>query len=1087
MLERLSAFFLLNTKIAIVVIVTIMLAGIASYILLPKQYNPSIVAPAFVISVPVSGYTAADAYRSVATTLENVLSELPGIDTITSSSQDGMVSVMVSFKVGMNQEATKTQLYDKLTARSDLRPFGVNDVFIKAIDPEDLPQISFAITTTATGISYENQNLAIRNAATVLRDAIKLVPNTSVIEVLGGFRWDVYITIDPAKLNALNLDLTTVLQTIQDQGMYMVAGKQQTNHTSTTTILLSGGANTKERLAKLPIGWTIGKRIFLEDIATIGFSPQTPSSYQEYANPKTKPTNAVFLAVAKAKWANAVTVVDAVLRAVEQTQKQLPKDIIITPIQNEGETARLATNELLFHLFISIAIVVGILVVFLGWRNALNAAFCIPLVLAIVFVVAIILGLDINRITLFALILSLGILVDDSIVMVENNARHLSEVQNSGHSPLEALLASVREVGPSVLFSTITRIMSFVAMFAVTGMMGDYMKPIPIFATIALTASLFVAFSINPFLAHTLYKKDQKNHTEEGGGKWLAKYARLIQKFSQQNKQARARRKSLRIGFWVALGLVMVLPVMLDVFRVRMLPKADKDQVYLWIDLPTNQTAATTRMAGELMAETLLGAKQPIPKELAIVKDISLAVGTKLPDDFANLFRGGSFRVGENQLSMRINLTPHEERSISSEQFVIGMRPLLRQAILAQYPDARIRLLEDPPGPPTMATLEIRLKGWPNTNTGNLVRFSEAVERTVRSIATQEQVMDLVNSVESPRMQTTVQLKPEQMMNRGISAQQVAQTLALAYNARAVWTPQWWDTWIYEPRDIVVEVQKDSTGKDAFLPNLSFISSHGERVRLDEIATMQTTPAASKILSEGRSPVITLSAEIGNSSVIYPVLTLYGLLEWENFEKFGYRKVSATPYGITFTGIKDGKTYQLEWWGEWEITMDTFRDLGSAMILSLLAIYFLIVGQFGSFKTGGLVMTTFLLSFFGIMPGFGILYLVSWEYFTATAMIGAIALGGIVVGNAILLLDAIDRALQSGLDVAHAVADGAKKRVIPVLLTSLAAIFGSFVITSDPVWSGLAWAIITGLSASAVLTLFFIPVFYSDHITQNHS
>ena len=238
------------------------------------------------------------------------------------------------------------------------------------------------------------------------------------------------------------------------------------------------------------------------------------------------------------------------------------------------------------------------------------------------------------------------------------------------------------------------------------------------------------------------------------------------------------------------------------------------------------------------------------------------------------------------------------------------------------------------------------------------------------------------------------------------------------------------------------------------------------------------------ISAENRSPMVTLSAEIGHSSVVYPVIALYRLLGSDALAQLGYRRIAWTLYGMTFEGLRDGHTYRLEWGGEWEITMDTFRDLGTAMIISLLGIYFLIVAQFGSFRVGGLVMTTFLLSFFGIFPGFSILYLLHGEYFTATAMIGAIALGGIVVGNAILLIDAINQLVTRGYALEQAIVDGAKQRFTPVLLTSIAAVFGSMVITTDPVWSGLAWAIIWGLSASAVLTLILIPIFYSDHLPR---
>lgn len=364
----------------------------------------------------------------------------------------------------------------------------------------------------------------------------------------------------------------------------------------------------------------------------------------------------------------------------------------------------------MLHLFVSIAIVFVILVVFLGVTDALNAAFCIPMVLGIVFIVALILGLDINRITLFALILSLGILVDDSIVMVENNSRHLAMMARTGRTKIEAILDSVREVGVSIVFSTITRVMSFVAMFAVTGMMGDYMKPIPVFASIALIASAFVAFSLNPFLAIVLHSDKKNGNHEHKEGKFLAWYAQFLGKYINESKATIKTRKMLKLGFWIALIIILVAPIMLDVFKARMLPKADKDQVYLWIDAPRESTAREVKEIGESAMDFLLCKTENIPKDLCLTESVSASIGDRFLGDFANLFRGGMNRTQEQQISMRVNLRKNKDREMKSEEYVIAIRPLLRTHLLSKYPDLKLRLLEDPPGPPTMATFHIKAK-----------------------------------------------------------------------------------------------------------------------------------------------------------------------------------------------------------------------------------------------------------------------------------------------------------------------------------------------------------------------------------------
>ncbi len=330
-------------------------------------------------------------------------------------------------------------------------------------------------------------------------------------------------------------------------------------------------------------------------------------------------------------------VVERVVERVEKFRSSLPGDVSVEIVSNEGETAKHATNELLFHLFVSIVIVFGVLVLFLGLRNAANAAFCIPLVLGIVFIVAFVFGLDINRITLFALILSLGILVDDSIVVVENNARHLAERGRDGRTKKQAILDSVREVGVSIVLSTITRIVSFLGMFAVTGMMGDYMEPIPVFAAIALTASLFIAFSINPFMAHAL---DRGNgHQAEEDAPILAHYARFLKKFVGKGEAEKRRRRWLKPAFWTALVLVVTVPIAVDAFRARMLPKADKDQVYVWIDLPRDQTAVESEKAARLVSDFLFDREGKLGEDLRVVTAVASISGERFLPDFANLFR----------------------------------------------------------------------------------------------------------------------------------------------------------------------------------------------------------------------------------------------------------------------------------------------------------------------------------------------------------------------------------------------------------------------------------------------------------------
>ncbi len=1081
MLERFAKYFLDNRKITLVVITAISFFGILSYALLPKQYNPSIVAPAFEITVPVRGYSSADAGRFVVREIENRMAELPSMDTVYGYAGDEFASVMVSFEVGTDAEAAKTRVYDKLASDYSFRPFGVESFSVRSIDPEELPQVSFAVRYAGATLSEKEAGIYVRAVANLLKDRVKSVPDSAGLDLVGGYSNVVSVELHPERLRAYALTPDSVVGALRSAAGYRAVGTLE-DGTRKTVVALDGGTETPESVAAAVVGNRGGADVFLRDVATISRGPSDPASYS-FVLSKTstgilEDDPAAFLGVAKVKGSNAVTVVDGVLEAVERFRKELPSDVRLDVVQNEGETAREATNELLFHLFLSIGIVFVVLVLFLGLKNAANAAFCIPMVLGIVFVVALIAGLDINRITLFALILSLGILVDDSIVVVENNARHLAERKKRGVTKKEAILASVREVGVSIVLSTVTRIASFLAMFAVTGMMGDYMKPIPVFAAIALTASLFVAFSINPFLAH-VFSKHEGGHHEEVETPLLSHYARLLSKFVGEGERETRRRRWLKPAFWISLALVVVLPVATDVFRARMLPKADKNQVYLWIDLPRDRTAAESARAAKLAGEMLLDAAGKLPAELRIAESVSAVAGEAFLPDFANLFRGAENRKGTHQSSLRVNLVPAHDRGLSSERYVIAVRPILREAVLAEFPDATVRLLEDPPGPPTMATLHLKIKGQEGLPLDGLTKFAEAVAGVVRGLDPSEGVVDLADTFSRTLPKLRVKFDHERASDRNVDVAAAEAALAAALSDSKIGTLRS-DGSSPEAEEIVVSVPKKFRGDPSYVRAVTVSNRMGEPVRLDEIASFEADFSGRDRNTENRSETVHLYAEIGDNSVVYPVLTLYSKFDDGALEAAGYRKISATPYGIRFVGLSDGKEYRVEWGGEWELTMDTFRDMGLAMVLSLLFIYFLVVAEFKSFRAGGIVMMTFLFSFFGIFPGFSLLNAIDGTYFTATAMIGAIALGGIVVGNAIILLDYVTQLIESGIPLERAVVEGSKKRVVPVLLTSVAAVLGSIIIAADPVWSGLAWAIAFGLSASAALTLFLVPVFFYD-------
>ncbi len=1082
MFEKFTRFFLYNEKITIVIITVISFFWIGAYIMLPKQYNPSIVAPAFNITIPVNWYTSNETSAFVAKELENKIMELQWVDKIMSYATENFSSTMVSFKVWESVEKAKTSLYDKIYWNLWQKPYWVSDIQIKSIDPEELPQLTLAITYRWTLKDDISRWIYLRNIALQIKESLKIITWTSVIDILWWYRNDISFKLDRSKIESFWLDFWSLLGWLSSN-VYSKSFWWFDNWKTNAVLKMDNWFDDIKTLANTIISSWPNTNISMQDLWDIWHGPININSYHIFSE-KDSSSEAVFLWISKQKWTNAVFVVEDVTKELDKIKSKLPKDIKISIIQNEWETAKKATNELLFHLFVSIFIVLFVLVIFLWLKNALNAAFCIPMVLWMVFIFALILGLDINRITLFALILSLWILVDDSIVVVENNARHLAMMNRTWKTKFEAVLDSVQEVGLSIVMSTVTRIMSFVAMFAVTGMMWDYMKPIPIFASIALLSSLFIAFSINPYLAAKFCVGwNCASHEEYKENSFLTRYAKLLSRYINNSLTSVRSRFKLKIFFWISLVLIIILPISLSIFKARMLPKADKNQVYVWIDAPRDYSVENTRAIESDLSNFLLNKDKRLPKDLDIVESVSSSVWDSFLWDFANLFRWWSNRKMANQISARINILENERRDIKSEDYVVRIRPLIRDFLLSKYPDVKFRLLEDPPGPPTMATFHIKAKWQWDISQLELIRFAEKVELMARKIEKEESLADLSDTISSSYKKVQVTLDNDLLVKRWLTANQIYSTLWAIYNEIIISSVHSKE-YLIEPVRIVVWFDKKNISSKSFLWSLYFTNRSWEKVRLDEVSKIDEGYLWQDIYTDMRADTINIYSEIWSNSVVYPVLKMYDLLWTQEFQKMWYKKISSTPKSITFLWVQDGKEYRIEWGWEWEITMDTFRDLWIAMVLSLLVIYFLIVAQFKSFRVGWIVMMTFLLSFFGIFPWFSLLYLIKWEYFTATAMIWAIALWWIVVWNAIIMLDYIDQLIDEGKWFAYSVIEWSKKRFVPVMLTSVAAVFWSFIITSDPVWSWLAWSIIWWLSASAVLTLFFIPVLYFDYLVR---
>ena len=1082
MFAKIAKFFIQNGKLTLVLVIITLLSWIWSYFLIPKQYNPTIVVPAFSIVIPANWLSSDEVSKYIVSPLENKIMELEWIDEVYWTAWDNYAAAMVKFKVWEDAEKAKIRLQQKLQENMWLKPLWVWEPFVTTIDPETLPQITYAISYNWNELNVEEKYIYLRSIATIIKEKLKTINNLTTIDIVGWYKSDIIIDLDIEKIESKNTDIMQIYDVLKKNNLNLPSWNISTTNWDKIFVWVEAKVNNINELNKIVISniwWNI---LYLEDIADIKKWIKKINKLSFYND-----SEAVFIWVWKATGTNSVFLTDAVIEKMQWIEKILPKNIKLNIIQNEGDTARNATNMLLINLVQSVIIVFIVLALYLWRKDAFNTAVSIPLTLGLVFLFAFMMWENINKITLFALILVLWMLVDNSTVVVENVSRHLDDRINTWKTKLEAVLEGTQEVWLGVILSTVSRLLAFAAMFAVWGMMWEYMWPIPKFAIMALIISLAIAFTINPWLsfiwAKDVEEKDRKHEETENKYDIRKLYLNFMKKYLNKDQKTTKKIKRFKLFFWLALFAILIAPIYAWIFKARMLPKSNQDQIYLWIDAPRWWNSDKMNKVKNEVLLFFNKDNKDLPDELQLVNETSITIGQAFMWDFANLFRWGLSRISENQLSARINLLSPDnykeifwENRIFSEEYTIKIRPYFRKFILSKYPDLEVRLLEDPPGPPVRATFLAKIKT--NASEKNEINFTRKVQAEVKKIAKDQNLVDLGNSISTTYKKINIKLDKQSISRAWLTSQQVAYTLWIAIN--------WIDVDLIkndnslEPTNLILGVKNSQNNTIELLNKISFTNSQWKKIFLESISDIEYTFVRPELNTDKREKSNYIYWEMWDNSLIYPVIKLFWILMDDDFLWNDYKVNSWSPYEIEYIWLKDWKKYLLQWWGEWELTMDTFRDLWMAMWLSLLAIYFLLVWQFASFRIAWIIMITFLLSFYWVFPWFTFLYLVNNEYFSATSMIWIIALWWIVVWNAIILIDYINVLKNNWLTIEDALLKAWYVRFAPIILTSLTTVFWAATIVWDPVWSGLAWTIIWWLFVSSIMTLIVIPIFYYD-------
>jgi multidrug efflux pump subunit AcrB len=1033
---RMAAAFI-HSKLTPLFILASMVLGAFAVVALPREEEPQIIVPLVDVFVAMPGATPADVEQRVTRPMEQLLWEVPGVEYVYSTSSPGQSMVVVRFKVGEPQEAALVRLNQKLAANADRIPPGVVGPIVKPRSIDDVP----ILAVTVWSARYADDQL--RSLGVQLRDAIAEVNDVSEVTIIGGRPRQVRVDIDPARLSAYDLDPLLVQQAII-----------RTNVRGTASGPVAGGVitgleagsrlRTADELRNTVVTSARGRPVFVRDIAKVTDGDAEPTSYVTFQSKASGAQPGVTLAVAKRKGTNATDVAHRVAEKLDTLRGSLvPSDVHLTITRDYGETAAEKSNELLWHMLLAVLSVSALIWLALGRREAAVVLIAIPVTLALTLFMFYLYGYTLNRVTLFALIFSIGILVDDAIVVVENIVRHAGMRGEERAGLAATAIRAIDEVGNPTILATLAVVAAILPMAFIRGLSGPYMRPIPVGASAAMVFSLMVAFVVTPWAAVRLLKPSApRDHVDEDLLTRL--YRRVMGPLIASGKK-----RAIFLAGVAVLLLAAVALVPLELVMVKMMPFDNKSEFQVMIDMPEGTALETTaRVASALASATL---------EDETVVNVQQYVGVSAPYNFNGLVRHYFLRRAPHLADLQVNLVPKGERSAQSHELAGRVRE--RLAPIAKQFGASIQVAEVPPGPPVLQTLVAEVYGPdPARRTAVAAQIKSIFEHTPG-------VVDTDWYVDAPQAKITLAVDGEKAAAAGLSPAAVAAVIRMAGSGESAGLLH--DERAREDVPIVIRLPRDGRSLEA----VQSIRLRGTRpVAVGELTSAVATREEGSRYHKNLQAVTYVTGDLAgkNGSPVYAILqmnTPIGRLSLP--EGYGLEVFNAVqPF--------DTSRYAMKWDGEWHLTIEVFRDLGLAFAAVLLLIYVLVVGWFRSFKTPLLIMAAIPFSLVGILPA----HAAMGAFFTATSMIGFIAGAGIVVRNSIILVDFIELRLLEGVPLEQAVVDAGAVRFRPMALTAAAMIVGAAVILFDPIFQGLAISLMAGEVASLLLSRMAVPVLY---------
>jgi len=1054
---RLAKAFL-NSKLTPLFIVTSLAIGIFAVAVIPREEDPQILVPMLDITTALPGASPAEVEKRVTSPIENLVHQISGVEYVYSTSSPGQSLVIVRFLVGTPQEDALIKVYSKIYSNFDILPPGASRPMIKARSIDDVPILAL----TLWGPHYNGYQL--RAIGDEVQHHIEQIPDVSETSVIGGLPRTMRVVLSTVKLNGYGLSAMAIVGSLEAANARLQTGSFSENNQEISVEAGNLFTSTKD-LESVVVSVDRGQPVYLRDVADQNVDgPAEPADYVlfgttitgAHAAPRQYP--AVTITVAKRKGTNATDIANAVLAGVHRMQGvTVPKDVTITTTRNYGDTAKAKSDELLEHLLLATLSVTFLVALFLGWRESGVVLLAIPVTLALTMSVFYFLGYTINRVTLFALIFSIGILVDDAIVVVENIVRHYRLPENRDRSCIDVTVEAVAEVGNPTILATFAVLAAVLPMAFVRGLMGPYMRPIPVGASAAMLFSLMVAFVVSPWAAMRLLGRHLggAHLLEPEGENWRTRIYRRV----MTPLIASGRNRALFFLGVAALLLVSIALVPLALVRVKMLPFDNKSEIQVIINMPEGTPLEETLRVTDAMGNAL--AHQPD------VLNYQEYAGASGPYNFNGLVRHYYMRHLPNQADIQINLLPAKQRHRQSHEIAKQLRPVL-DAIANQY-GARVQVTEVPPGPPVLQTLVAEVYG-PSLQ-GQL-----RVAQQIKSIFVDTPgVVDTDWYVDDPQPRLTIRVDQVKAAENGVAVSEVAHALALATSGMEVGILH--DPDAREPIPLIVELDRADRSSEQGLENIKLPGANGSMISLRELVTIDRETIPQSIYHKNLKRVVYVTGDVAGAeeSPVYAILKMNRALDKLTLPA-GYVLQRYNAEQPKYTD-----RFSMKWDGEWQITIEVFRDLGLAFAAVLVLIYVLVVGWFRSFVVPLIIMAPIPLTLVGILPAHAML----GAFFTATSMIGFIAGAGIIVRNSIILVDFIELRRRQGAPLAEAVIDAGAIRFRPMLLTAAAVVVGASVILTDPIFQGLAVSLMAGAVASTFLSWPTIPILY--HMVHRHS